>query len=68
MTDLMTIEIDANNDVVRIIPPAGAETVLRCKHAYAVKGLLDEIFNAIDPKGVALTYVDEDRRTTIGEW
>lgn len=64
----MIIQIDANNNTVEIIPPAGATLVMKCKHPYELKGILEEIFNAIDHSGLELTYVDEDTRVTIGEW
>lgn len=59
----MIIEVDYNIDEVRI-----QGDTWKVKEPNLILSILEEVLNKIEPSGVELIKIDEDRRTTIGEW
>lgn len=71
---MIEIEINANNNMLTIKDDK-ARLSSRVEYPYELKNHLCEIFNRIDNNlalgtflYVTLTYIDEDTKSTIGEW
>lgn len=65
----MIIEIDCNSDTINLRD--NDEKLLATtsvKYPNKFLHLFELILNGVDAKNVTLTKIDEDRRTTVGEW
>ncbi len=72
----LTVEIDSNSDKIRlthtskVLPPVE----LNCKNPIEVAQILEEIFTRLisypdrEAAWVSISLINEDNKSTIGEW
>ena len=73
---MIEIEIDCNSDVIRLKDEGGKLIIEEFNIKYPDKfiDLFSEVFNRITSIqdsgfiGVLITKIDEDNKTTVGEW
>ena len=64
---MITIEVDCNNDKVRI-KSDGFSCEIPVKYPTQHVAVLEELLNILDVSGTELIKIDEDTSRTIGEW
>ena len=66
---MITIEIDCNSDIITLIDDNGIK-IAEYKIMYPDKliNMFSELLNRIDPRGVEIVKIDEDKRTQLEEW
>jgi formylmethanofuran dehydrogenase subunit C len=69
---MVTITVDCNSDTVEVFENTKSIRIqMKCNHPNQTLELLEEIFNLVDNGevlDVQLEKIDEDVRTSIGEW
>jgi len=61
----MTLTVDCNIDKLFI---DGIEIPLKIHHPADLVAVLTYIFDAMEPDGLSLVMINEDKRLTVGEW
>ncbi len=70
----MEIIIDYNNDKIEIQDDTNPEAIFKVKEPQKFQQVLFELLNRIDEidgislRGISLITIDEDTKTTVGEW
>jgi hypothetical protein len=73
----MRVELDYNSDIVTITSPQLKVVFDKIKNMKEIQSILEEVFNMLDESrlssaqpyfDISLEKIDEDTRSTIGEW
>ena len=66
---MITIEIDCNSDIITLIDDNNIKIAeYKVMYPNELVNMFSELLNRIDPRGVKIVKVDEDKRTRLEEW